>query len=213
MNIYKKYCPNVYLAQCPEQHEKGEEIMVQTSYGGDQECIIHNLVYERDGFYFYSVVRADGFDSRKRAEGRAKRREAWAESTTNKSNEAYQRAGKDSEFLSLGEPIKVGHHSEKKHRKMFDDLDRNMRKSIELDEKVDRHESVAEYWRNKADQIDLSMPESLDFFIDQLVKAEKNHHDLKTGLIPKEHAYSLVYAQKKVKEIKKKIEIAEKLWA
>ena len=27
MNTYKKYCPNVFVAQCEEKHEKGETIM------------------------------------------------------------------------------------------------------------------------------------------------------------------------------------------
>jgi len=26
MNTYKKYCPNVFVAQCEEKHEKGDTI-------------------------------------------------------------------------------------------------------------------------------------------------------------------------------------------
>jgi len=62
MNTYSKYVPNVFLAKCSEKHEKGEVIEVTTKYGKENECIVFNLIYERDGFYYYSIVRADGFN-------------------------------------------------------------------------------------------------------------------------------------------------------
>lgn len=49
MNTYKKYCPCVYVAECDEPHEKGDVIPVTTHYGKDNNCIIHNLVLQRDG--------------------------------------------------------------------------------------------------------------------------------------------------------------------
>ena len=33
MNIYRKYCPNVFVAQCEEEHKKGDTIIVETKYG------------------------------------------------------------------------------------------------------------------------------------------------------------------------------------
>lgn len=62
MNTYSKYVPNVFLAKCSEKHEKGEVIEVTTKYGKENECIVFNLIYEREGFYYYSIVRADGFN-------------------------------------------------------------------------------------------------------------------------------------------------------
>jgi hypothetical protein len=62
MNTYYKFAPNVFLAKCDEKHEKGETIEVTTKYGKENECIVFNLIYERDGFYYYSIVRADGFN-------------------------------------------------------------------------------------------------------------------------------------------------------
>lgn len=44
MNTYKKYCPNVFVAQCTEKHEKGDLIEVSTKYGKENQCIIHNFV-------------------------------------------------------------------------------------------------------------------------------------------------------------------------
>ena len=55
MNTYSKYVPNVFLAKCSEKHEKGEVIEVTTKYGKENECIVFNLIYERDGFYYYSI--------------------------------------------------------------------------------------------------------------------------------------------------------------
>lgn len=41
-----------------------------------------------------------------------------------------------SEFLSLGEPIKVGHHSEKGHRALIERNWNRMEKSVEFAEKA-----------------------------------------------------------------------------
>lgn len=62
MNTYYKFCPNVFLAKCDAKHEKGETILVTTKYGKENESIVFNLIFERDGFFYYSIVRADGFN-------------------------------------------------------------------------------------------------------------------------------------------------------
>ena len=74
MNVYYKYCPNVFLAKCDEKHEKGEIIPVTTRYGQENDSIVFNLIFERDGFYYYSIVRADGFNVQEWARRRAERR-------------------------------------------------------------------------------------------------------------------------------------------
>lgn len=56
------------------------------------------------------------------------------------------------------------------------------------------------------------MPESIDYFSDRLEKAVAYHEGLKDGSIEREHSYSLTYANKEVKELKKKVEIAKLLW-
>lgn len=62
MNTYAKYVPNVWLAKCAEKHERGEIIAVTTQYGKENECEVHNLIVEgKDGFYYYSITRMDGF--------------------------------------------------------------------------------------------------------------------------------------------------------
>ena len=87
MNTYHKFAPNVFLAKCDEKHEKGEEIAVTTKYGKENDCIVFNLIFERDGFYYYSIVRSDGFNVQEWAKRKAERRREWAASATQKSSE------------------------------------------------------------------------------------------------------------------------------
>lgn len=212
MNTYYKYVPNVFLAKCDEKHERGEEIAVTTKYGKDNDCIVFNLIFERDGFYYYSIVRSDGFNVQEWAKRKAERRREWAASAERKGREYYERSNKDRDFLSLGEPIKVGHHSEKRHRKMIEDAWSNMGKSVSFNDKVSEHERVAEYWEAKANTINLSMPESIDFYEQRLEVAKEYHEGLKSGKYPRDHSYSLAYAKKEVNELQKKYELAKKLW-
>lgn len=145
MNTYYKFAPNVFLAKCEEKHERGEEILVTTKYGKENESIVFNLIFERDGFYYYSIVRADGFNVQEWAKRRAERRREWSVSANKKSHEYFEKSNKDRDFLSLGEPIKVGHHSERRHRKAIADAWRNMGKSVEFSDKATEHEREAEY--------------------------------------------------------------------
>lgn len=212
MNTYHKFAPNVFLAKCDEKHEKGEEIAVTTKYGKENDCIVFNLIFERDGFYYYSIVRSDGFNVQEWAKRKAERRREWAASAERKSREYYEKSNKDADFLSLGEPIKVGHHSERRHRKAIEDSWNNMGKSVKFSDKAKEHEDKAAYWDAKADTINLSMPESIDFYQHKLEKAKEYHEGLKSGKYPREHMYSLTYAKKEVNELQKKYELAVKLW-
>ena len=102
MNTYYKFAPNVFLAKCDEKHEKGEVIEVTTKYGKENESIVFNLIFERDGFYYYSIVRADGFNVQEWAKRRAERRREWSVSADKKSIEYSKKSNKDRDFLSLG---------------------------------------------------------------------------------------------------------------
>lgn len=212
MNTYYKFAPNVFLAKCDEKHEKGEIIAVTTKYGKENDSIVFNLIAEKNGFYYYSIVRADGLNVQEWAKRRAERRQNWAESAAAKSEEYYKKSQKDKDFLSLGEPIKVGHHSEKRHRKALADALDNMGKSVAYDDKVKEHERVAEYWNEKANVINLSMPESLEYFAHKLEEAIEYHAGVKSGKYPREHSFTLTYAKKAVNEMQKKYDLAKKLW-
>lgn len=116
MNTYSKYCPNVWVAKCSEKHEKGETIILTTKHGKENECIVWNLIYERDGFFYYSITRADGFNSQERAKAKAERYEEWADKARQRSDEAFERSNNAVAGIPLGQPILVGHHSEGMHR-------------------------------------------------------------------------------------------------
>ncbi len=215
MNTYSKYTANVFLAKCEEKHEKGETIIVTTKYGKENESIVYNLIYEKDSFYYYSIVRADGFNSQERALKKVERLQGYATNAENRSNEAYKKADlrESATGIPLGQPILVGHHSEKRHRKTIERADNAMRKSIEESKKAQEYENRAEYWQRKATKIDLSMPESLVYFSKKLKEATEHHSKMKNGEIERSHSYSLTYAKKDVNELTKKVELAKKLWA
>lgn len=212
MNTYSKYCPNVYVAKCEEQHEKGEIITVQTKYGKENECEVHNLVATSGGFYYYSITRADGYNMQERAKRKAELQRASAIKAEAKSQHYFDRSNKDRDFLSLAEPIKVGHHSEKRHRKAIEDAWNNMGKAVEMHDKARMHEQKAERWERKQDDINLSMPESLEYYKEMHQKAIEYHEGVKSGKYPKEHGYTLTYAKKAVNDLAKKVELATKLW-
>lgn len=213
MNTYAKYQPNVFLAKCPDMHQKGDKIMVSTKYGKENECIVFNLIGKKDGFYFYSIVRADGFNTQEWAKRRAERYGNAALKSEAKSTEFYNKSNEHSDFLSLGEPIKIGHHSEKRHRRIIEQAQNNMRRSVEFSDKVEEQKSKAEYWESRAKDINLSMPESLEYFEYKLEEAKMKHEGLKSGEIKRTHSFSLSYAKKEVNDLQKKFDLAKKLWA
>lgn len=211
-NIYYKYQPNVYLAKCPQRHEKGEIIHVTTKYGKENESIVFNLIFEKDGFFYYSIVRADGFNVQEWAKRKAERLSSASENAAKKSNEYWEASNEGKDFLSLGEPIKIGHHSEKRHRALIERNRVRMDKSVEFSKKSEEYGSRSEYWENKTSEINLSMPESLEYYEYKLEKARAYHEGLKNGTIKREHSFSLTYAKKEVNDLEKKLELSKKMW-
>ena len=209
MNKFTKYCPNVWIAECQEPHNKGDIIELETKYGKEIECQVFNLVLQKDDKYYYSIIRTEDMTY---AERKEERYTNSAANHQNKSNSYYNASQEGREFLALGEPIKVGHHSEKRHRALIDRNWNRMAKSMDGLKKVEQAEHKAEYWENKAEEITLAMPESVEYFTQLLGEAQEYHQGLKNGTIEKSHSYSMAYAGKEVKELKKKVEISHKLW-
>jgi hypothetical protein len=212
MNKYIKYCPNVFIAECDKEHNKGDIITITTKYGKDNEHIVHNLIKSVNGKFYYSITRADGFNNQERAKNKAERRREWASKAENRSSEFYKKSQKDAEFLVLGEPIKIGHHSEQRHRNMIDNANHNMGKSVEFDDKAKEHRNTADYWDSLANKIDLSMPESLGYFIKCLSDAKEKYQFLKNNPDKARHPLEITYARKDIRELEKKIKIAKILW-
>ncbi len=213
MNTYAKYCPNVFVAKCTEQHEKGSTIMVTTKYGKENESIVFNLVAQKDGYYYYSIVRADGFNVQEHAARKAERLQNAQANAEKKSNQYYEASQEGKDFLSLGEPIKIGHHSEKRHRALIDRNWNRMGKSVEFSDKAKEYQNRSEYWESKTATINLSMPECLDYYEFKIEQAKEKHEGLKNGTIERAHSFSLTYSKKELNELEKKLVIAKKLWS
>ena len=217
MNTYRRYCPNVFVAQCEEKHEKGDTIMVETKYGKENECIVHNFVgytgTKEKPMYCYSITRTDGYNNQERAKSKVEKLNNWADNANKKGSDWQEKSDEGKDFLALGEPIKVGHHSEKRHRALIERNWNRMSNAMEEYKKADTYRERTAYWESMANKIDLSMPESLEFFEIQLEEAKEYHQFLKDNPAERPHGMSLSYASKKVKDLKSKYETAVKLWA
>jgi hypothetical protein len=213
VNTFTKFCPNVFVAKCPNEHKRGEAIVITTKYGKEVESEVHNYMGKtKDGFYLYSITRLDGVTSQERAKRKAEALNGYA-ANAEKRSEAYYEASKEgADFLSLGEPIKVGHHSERRHRKLIERNWERMGKSVAESDKAKEYERRAEYWRERAEKIDLSMPDSLEYFEFELEKAKKKHQFYLDNPDKRPHSMSLQYSNKAVKELKDKVDMAIRLW-
>ena len=212
-NTFYKYCPNVFVAKCSDKHDKGSIIYLTTKYGKEVECEVHNYLGQtKDGSHLYSITRTDGFDSQARAEAKAEKLNGYASNAEKRSTAYYEASQEGRDFLSLGEPIKIGHHSERRHRKLIERNWARMGKSVAESDKAKEYQRRAEYWADRANKIDLSMPDSLEFFEFELEKAKKKHQYLKENPDARSHSMSLQYANKAVKELEDKVRMAIKLW-
>jgi len=212
MNTYVKFAPCVFVAKCTEPHEKDEIITLTTKYGKENECIVHNFLGSKDGLYFYSITRADGFNSQERAKAKAERLQGWANNAEKRSTQYWEASQEGKDFLVLAEPIKIGHHSEKRHRALIERNHDRMSKCVAESKKAAEYESRVSYWEALANKIDLSMPESLEFFEFKLEQATELHRQYKSGERASEHSYSMAYAKKEVNELAKKLKLAQRLW-
>jgi hypothetical protein len=212
MNTYRKYCPCVYVAECDELHEKGETITVTTQYGKENKCVVWNKVAERNGKYYYSITRVDGYNVQERARQKAERYEGWSASADAKSCEHCTAATDAVKDIPFGQPVLVDHYSAKRMRRDHELSDNHMRKSVELMNKAEAHSNKAEYWKSMEGKIDLSMPESIEYYKNKLEQAVRLHEGLKNGTIPREYGMQLQYAKKAVNEAKNNYDTAVKLW-
>lgn len=81
---------------------------------------------------------------RERLERKAELRREWAEKREQRANAAYSRASAIGSMIPMGQPILVGHHSEKRHRADLNKIDNAMRDSVESSKMAEHHESKAD---------------------------------------------------------------------
>lgn len=90
---------------------------------------------------------------RERRERRAARRREWQESRARKKDAAEREFSQRMEELPpMGEPIKVGHHSERRHRRAFERVDRAIEKVSEHDKMEQRHRQAASAIESELDR-------------------------------------------------------------
>lgn len=109
-------------------------------------------------------------------EARRERYIALAEKNREESNRRYETSHKLGEMIPFGQPILIGHHSERGHRNLIDKINNNMRKSIEADKK-------AEYYENRANNISNNIssddPNAIEKLKVKLAKLEDKQRDMK----------------------------------
>lgn len=81
---------------------------------------------------------------RERRERRAERRREWAEGRTEKAEAAREKSHRALDGIPFGQPILVGHHSEKRHRADLGRADGGMTKAAEHSRMATHHERAAE---------------------------------------------------------------------
>lgn len=125
---------------------------------------------------------------RERRERKAERYREWADKRDKKSAAAFGTADRISSFIPMGQPILVGHHSEKRHRRDLDRIDSGMRNGIE-------HAKKADSFRSRADNIEAAAdraiydddPDAIERLEEKLAKLEGERERNKT--FNKTHAF------------------------
>ena len=91
---------------------------------------------------------------RERMEVRLEKRRDWAKSRERKSEAAFETSSRAVDGIPFGQPILVGHHSEKRHRAALDKSWNALGKSVE-------HHKMAEHHEQKADGIERQLETSI----------------------------------------------------
>ena len=213
--ILKKYYsnPTVFCLETDKIYQKDDIVKYTTRRGQEIELIIYKLIFSKHGFNYYSYLRADGKNRKTILENKIEKRLEWSESREKKSNQYFEASQEGKDFLSLAEPIKIGHHSENGHRSLIKRNWDRIGKSVENSNKAQEHKDKAENLENKLNsELPLDTPDCLDEIKERLKRATELHLFYKNNPDKRGHSYSLIYAKKKVNDLQKKLNIAEKLW-
>lgn len=108
---------------------------------------------------------------RERKERKLQKRLDWAESRDRKSSQESEASHKMAEHIPLGQPILIGHHSEKRHRN-------DLRKIQNHSTKAYDHSNMADYHREKADNLQHQLDNTI--FSDDLDAVERLQEKIDT---------------------------------
>lgn len=88
---------------------------------------------------------------RERLEHKLQKRQEWAEKADARAETRFEIAYGAIDGIPPGQPILVGHHSERRHRNALEKHDRNMRKAFEEKDLATHHRSTADGLANALD--------------------------------------------------------------
>lgn len=93
-------------------------------------------------------------------------------------NALYNKATKMAEIIPMGQPIMIGHHSEKSDRAYRKRIDRTYSKSIEVHKKAEYYREKAEAMKNNK-AISSDDPEAIDKLEEKLAELIAKHETMK----------------------------------
>jgi hypothetical protein len=80
---------------------------------------------------------------RERLEKKLEKRQTWSDGATQKADAAFQRSHDLVKHIPMGQPILVGHHSERRHRNTLDKSWNALGRAVEQTKLAEHHESKA----------------------------------------------------------------------
>ena len=118
--------------------------------------------------------------TRERLENRADKRDEWAESRMQKADQAWDDSRKAVEGIPLGQPILVGHHSERGHRRAIKRAQDKATESVEHLGMANRHSTAADtIRRNLGRSIYDDDPDAIEALTEKLAALEYQRERIK----------------------------------
>lgn len=123
---------------------------------------------------------------RERKERKLQKRLEWADKREKKSDEEMEAGNKMAGALPLGQPILIGHHSEKRHRKYIEKIQNHTTKAVENSQMANKHREKAYNLQTQLDTTifsdDLDAVERLQEKIDKLEKKRNRMKEINKAL-------------------------------
>ena len=120
--------------------------------------------------------------TREKLERKAARRNEWAESHREASNAAFASARETASNIPLGQPILVGHHSERRMRGLYDGIARKMDAGVESAKIADLHASKAAGIQQQLDRCIFSDdPDAVDALQVRVAELEEKQEKMKAA--------------------------------
>lgn len=211
-NIFKKYTSGVFCMESDNADFKHlDKTTVDTKYGKEVDVIVWKKLFTKEGKTYYSIIREDGLNRSEWLKHKAEKKRDSADYQKKLSDSYYLKSRKDSEFLCLGEPIKVGHHSEDRHRKMIDQANKNMGKCCEADSKAKEYNEKAETLDIKSKtEINIDTPDCVTALLERIEILEAKKKAIKDS--GSYESWQLTNISAKIRRYKDRLKSAKNLW-